>query len=88
MNELKWITVVVVLVFAIFYITVKTVPLTWRTCQEGSGWGGGVVCLNDVKDLNQIQHTPNGCLTDGHNVICGSYWQRQDRWQYERPAAG
>lgn len=71
-----------IIVASVFYWTDHHVPLTWRTCQDTGGGllGGGSNCLADVQNLNQIKTKPDGCITDGHNVICGSYWQKKDRW--------
>lgn len=57
----------------LFYFNDKYIPLTYRTCSD-------TVCLKDVTNLSQLTKTSNGCITDGSSIICGSYWQRRDRW--------
>lgn len=59
------------------YKAIEATPATWRTCQPS---GRGSTCLRDVSELSQIKTLENGCITDGSNVICGSYWQERGKW--------
>jgi len=63
------------LLWAAAYVIYVT-PSTWRTCSNGFR----PICLQDVKDRKEIITRQDGCITDGTNVICGSYWQKKDKW--------
>lgn len=74
------IVVSVTLIGGILWFTNTHTPLRWRACNaDNGGWGSVPACIT-VDSRDQIQQLPNGCITDGTNRICGSYWLKQDRW--------
>lgn len=67
--------IVLVIFVAIHGFTAKYVPLTWRYCSTGYN----SVCFN-VDDKSKVLTRPDGCITNGDAIICGSYWSRRERW--------